>query len=57
MKSIKWLKMCYPGLDMGATYSVEKEWCGFLFITDEFGRLQTVHNRYSGILFKEVSRA
>jgi hypothetical protein len=52
---IKWLKMCYSGLDMGATYAVESEWCGFLFFYDEFGRLQSVHTRYSGILFAEVS--
>jgi hypothetical protein len=54
MKSIKWLKMCYSGLDMGAAYDVVNEWEGFLFFYDEFGRMLSVHIRYLGILFEEV---
>jgi hypothetical protein len=59
MKSIKWLKMCYPGMDLGATYPVEKEFTGtlegYLLITDEFGRNVMLHKCYLGILFTEVS--
>ena len=57
MKYIKWLKMCYPGLDMGAVYSVEKEWEDWLFFFNEFGRQIVVHSCYKGILFEEVSHA
>ena len=53
MKSIKWLKTCYSGLDMGAIYPVEDQWSGFIFFRDEFGRLQSVHTRYTDILFTE----
>jgi hypothetical protein len=55
MKSIKWLKACYPGLDAGGIYQVAREWGRFIFFYDEWGRLQTVHTRYNGILFAEVS--
>lgn len=59
MKAIRWLKMCYSGLDMGAIYPVEKEWAGayegFFLIYDEFGRSVTLHKRLLGILFEEVS--
>jgi hypothetical protein len=57
MKSIKWLKMCYSGRDMGAVYPIEGEWQGFLFFTDDWGRPSCVHTRYVGILFEEVSHA
>jgi hypothetical protein len=57
MKSIKWLKMCYSGRDMGAVYPVEGEFNGFLFFTDDWGRPSCVHTRYAGILFEEVSHA
>lgn len=54
MKSIKWLKMRYSGLDMGAVYEIVSEWEGFLFFFDEFGRMQSFHNRYNGILYEVV---
>lgn len=57
MKAIKWLKTCYPGMDFGATYLVEKEWNGFLFICDEFGRITPLHKHYLGVLFAEVNHA
>jgi hypothetical protein len=61
MKAIKWLKMCYTGLDLGAIYPVEKEWLGeydgFFLIYDEFGRGVTLHKRYLGVLFTEANYA
>jgi hypothetical protein len=54
MKSIKWLKMCYSGRDMGAVYPVEGERQGFLFFTDDWGRPSCIHTRYLGILFVEA---
>ena len=61
MKAIKWLKMCYTGLDMGAIYPVEKEfegtYAGFFLIYDEFGRGVTLHKRLLGICFEDVSHA
>ena len=57
MKAIKWLRMCYSRLDMGAIYPVENQWSGFIFFRDEFGRLQSVHARYLGILFAEVIKS
>jgi hypothetical protein len=47
--------MCYSGRDMGATYEVTGEWDGFLFFVDDWGRPSSVHMRYLGILFMEVS--
>ena len=58
MKAIKWLKMLYPGMDLGAVYPIEKEFTGvldgFLLITDEFGRGVLLHKRYLGILFTYI---
>ena len=55
--SIKWLKKGHVGLCANTVYEVKKQVDGFLFIVDEFGRPQTVHNRYQGILYTEVSHA
>jgi len=56
MKAIKWLKMCYSGIDLGAVYFIEKEFDGFMFFRDEFGRLQSVHSRYRDVLFTEIAQ-
>ena len=61
MKAIRWLKMLYPGMDLGAIYPVEKEFegvlSGYILITDEFGRHVMLHKRYLGYLFTEVYHA
>lgn len=55
MKAIKWLKVCYSGLDMGSIYPVENQWNNFIFFRDEFGCLQCFSTHYLGILFVDAS--
>lgn len=57
MRTIRWLKAGYFGMDYGTIYPVQREWNDRLFIIDEFGRSQMFHTCYTGILFEEVSHA